>query len=215
MTRNARKLWTKQEESFLKACYPNTQAKALAECLGCSLNCIYSKAKLLGLRKSPAFLASLASGRLINGELGKKTRFRPGHVSHNKGKSFYAGGRSVNTQFKRGNTPHNTLPLGSERFAKDGYLQRKMTETGCPPRDWVAVHDLMWIEQHGPIPKGHIVVFRNKDRTDLRMDNFELISRAELMRRNSINRYPAAVKEVIRLSGKLNRTIRRMREKQG
>lgn len=216
MTRNARKVWTESEVSLLKIHYSNMRTEELAKLIGCTLNCVYHKAFQIGLRKSPVFMASCASGRLMpGGEVGKHTRFKPGQPSHNKGKKFPARGRAIDTQFKPGSTPPNILPIGSERFSKDGYLQRKITETGYRPRDWVAVHDLIWIAQHGPIPEGHVVVFRNKKRTDIRLDNLEMISRAELMQRNSIHRYPEPVKEVIRLSGKLNRTIRRLCEKQG
>lgn len=145
--------------------------------------------------------------------MGVATRFQAGRVSWNKGLKYTPGGRAHVTQFKRGSQPPNYVPVGSERV-NDGYLQRKMTQTGYPPRDWVAVHNLMWVEQHGAIPKGHVVVFRNGHRTDLRLDNLELISRAQLMQRNTIHRYPQELKQVIRLSKKLNRTIKRVHEKQ-
>ena len=89
-----------------------------------------------------------------------------------------------------------------------------MTETGCARHDWVPVHKLLWIEQHGPIPQGHVVVFRNRNRADVRHDNLELISRQALMLRNTIHRYPDDLKQVIRLSWKLNRKIRALHEKQ-
>ena len=62
------------------------------------------------------------------------------------------------------------------------------------------------------MPPKHVVVFRNGDRADIRIENLECISRRELAARNTIHRYPPEVKELIRLQGKVNRAIRR-REK--
>ncbi len=57
------------------------------------------------------------------------------------------------TMFKKGQVGTRFMPIGSERINADGYLDRKVSATGYPPRDWVAVHRLLWIEHHGPIPK--------------------------------------------------------------
>jgi hypothetical protein len=57
-------------------------------------------------------------------------------------------------------------------------------------------------------------VFKNGNKQDVRIENLEMISRQELMRRNTIHRYPPALKEVIRLAGKLKRTIEDAHEKQ-
>lgn len=66
----------------------------------------------------------------------------------------------------------------------------------------------MWEEVHGPIPDGHIVVFRaGADRENIVIENLELITRGECMKRNTIHNYPPEVKSVIRLVGKLKRTI--------
>ncbi|MCP3868329.1 MAG: HNH endonuclease [Gammaproteobacteria bacterium] len=142
---------------------------------------------------------------------GKATRFKKGRRPHNKGRSFEVGGDSAKTRFKQGGKPHNWVKIGSERVTKYGYLQRKITDTGYPHRDWVPVHHLLWMDHHGSIPPGFIVVFRNRNKSDLALENLELISRAENMQRNTIHRYPAELKDTIRLASKLQR---RLREKQ-
>jgi hypothetical protein len=39
---------------------------------------------------------------------------------------------------------------------------------GALYRNWVAVHRLVWEQAHGPVPPGHIVVFRpGRHTTDL------------------------------------------------
>jgi hypothetical protein len=118
------------------------------------------------------------------------------------------------TQFKPGTRPHTWKPIGTTRFSKEGYLQRKISDTGYPPRDWVGEHILMWQEAHGPVPKGLAVAFRDRDKTHLHLDNFELISRRELMRRNTIHNYPAELVDIIRLGASLRRQIRKIDEEQ-
>lgn len=117
------------------------------------------------------------------------------------------------TQFKKGQHPHTWRPIGAERYSKEGYLQRKVSDTGYPPRDWVAVHNLLWIEKQGPIPAGHAVAFKDGDKTHIAEENLELISRAELMRRNTIHRYPEELRDTIMLLGAVKRKVRENAEK--
>jgi hypothetical protein len=175
---------------------------------------IYQKARAIGLRKSAAFLATAASGRLTKlSESGAPYRFKPGFAPANKGlrRPGWHAGRMRETQFRKGNRPWTWVPIGSTRTRADGYLERKMTDTGYTPRDWVCVHQLLWREHHGPIPPGHAVVFRDGDRSPpILLSNLECISRAELARRNRMwNRYPKAIAQSIQLLGALNRKINR------
>lgn len=194
----------------LEARYANTPTATLADELGCSIDRIYRKVSRLGLKKSPEYLESPAACRLRRGDnVGASHRFKPGQVPANKGvrRPGWHAGNMQKTQFKKGQKSHNWLPLGSERFSKEGYLQRKMTDTGYPPRDWVCVHHLVWIEAAGPISKGHRLVFRNGDKTDIRLENLELITMRELMMRNTIHNLPEELKEVITLKGAITRRV--------
>lgn len=171
----------------------------------------------MGLKKSEAYLASPAACRLRRGDnVGAAHRFAPGHVPANKGlrRPGWSRGRMAETQFKPGNKPHTWKPVGSTRYSKDGYLQRKVSETGYPPRDWVGEHILMWQKAHGPVPPGFAVCFRDGNKTHRTLDNFELISRAELMRRNTIHNFPPDLTDVIRLNGALRRRLRKLDEEQ-
>lgn len=204
-----RRKWTKDDEQLLTLLFPNTPMRQLVERFQRHERAIYGKAYGLGLKRSEEYLQSEASGRMLKGDgRGGKTRFQKGHCTWNKGLlGWAAGGRAVETQFKAGEKPHSWKPIGSERITKDGYLQRKVTDTGYPPRDWVGVHHLLWIEHHGEIPKGFIVVFKDNNKKNVQIDNLELISRAENIQRNSIHRYPTELKQVFRKLGKLKRTI--------
>ena len=91
-----------------------------------------------------------------------------------------------------------------------------MSDTGYSPRDYVAVHKLVWEAAHGPVPQGHIVVFRDSNRRNFDLANLECISQAENMRRSSLHRYPPEIVQAMQLRGALNRNIndRRKRDEQ-
>lgn len=203
-------IWTKQQLAILRKEYPRRTAADVSKLCGHSTSSVHQAAIRFGIRKSAEFLASPASGRLHKGDSrGMSGRFGAGHETWNKGaKGWKAGGRSAQTRFRPGNRPHTWRPIGTERVTFDGILQRKMTETGNPPKDWKAVHVMVWEETNGPVPRGHIVVFKDGNRQRIELENLELVTRPELMRRNSYhNRYPKEVGLAIQLRGALMRQI--------
>ena len=210
-----RRFWTKKELDVLKKHYMDTPTRDLAIRLCRSERSIYKKAEGLCLRKSKEYLNSAAAGRLYPGhKRGKSTQYKPGNLPHNFGKKgWQAGGNAPKTQFKTGHRPHNQVSIGSERITKDGIRQRKISDTGYVPRDWKSVHSIVWESHFGPVPAGHIVVFRDGNKKDFSSDNLELITRAENMRRNTIHRLPEALADVCRIRGYLNRRInKRMKQ---
>ena len=214
-----RRFWTPAEEQRLRVLYPNTAMPQLQVILQRSEGQIYTKAYALGLTRSKEYLEGPHSGRLTGRDTrGGNTRFQPGAASWNKGlKGWQAGGRSADTQFKKGEMAGRAQalykPVGHERVTKDGILQRKIRDDGPLHRRWKSVHSILWQEHHGPIPPGHIVVFKDKGprHTDITLDRLELISRAENARRNTIHRYPPELKHAIRV---LAKTKRALQEKQ-
>lgn len=187
--------------------YPHEPSLSLAKEFGINTSRVYQKAARMGLKKTPEFLSSPESGR-TDGKRGGSSRFKPGHRTWNKGVSFNTGGRSKETQFKKGMKPHTWQPIGTERISKDGYLQRKVADTGEKVKDWVYVHILLWQEHHKTeLPKGHAIVFKDGDKTNITIENLECLSRAELMKRNSVHRFPKELIELIHLRGVINRKI--------
>lgn len=208
-----RRRWTASDTAVVVARYADTNTGELAAMLGRPEGSIYTLAHRLGLTKSTLYMRKRHG--LHAAEAGRLTRFQPGHVPANKGTSYQPGGRAVETQYKPGNRPHGWVPIGSYRINADGYLDRKVTDDGRGPRDWTAVHRLVWIEAHGQPPAGHVVVFRPGRRTTdpaaITLDALELVTRAELMRRNSIARYPKEISDLMRLRGVVNRQINKAR----
>jgi hypothetical protein len=94
-----------------------------------------------------------------------------------------------------------------------GTLQRKISNAkGSNSKRWRGVHELVWIEANGPVPPGHICVFRPGMRTavleEITVERVECISFAENMRRNSYHtRFPKEIGLAIQLRGALNRKI--------
>jgi len=115
------------------------------------------------------------------------SRFKKGGRPVNKGKKWNefmseAGQQnSRKTCFKKGIITHNKKPVGSIRITKDGYMEVKTRE----PNKWEAYHRMMWEETFGEIPKGHIVRFVTKDKSNVNPFNLELVSRAQNARLNA------------------------------
>jgi len=120
------------------------------------------------------------------------------------------------TQFRTGErhgvAARRYCPIGTERLSKDGYLERKVSDGQPFHRRWRFVHVLVWEAAHGPVPAGHAIVFVNGDKTDIRLENLQLVTRADLMRHNSVHNYPAPIPQLVQLRGALNRKINRQVE---
>lgn len=209
-----RAFWTAAEVAIMREHYPTTRAKDIAGTLlpGRTVKQILYKAHRLGVKRTREAIAQMAREAIANpNHGGRASQFPKGLVPWNSGLTgWQAGGRSVETQFRPGTVSHNWVPVGSERCNNEGYIQRKMTDTGYPPHDWQAVHKVLWEQAHGPLPKGHIVIFIDGNNRNFALDNLQAISRADHMRRNSLHNLPKPVAELVQLRGALNRRINRL-----
>lgn len=205
-----RRPWTSTDLAVLRAEYAETPTQELADRLGRALRAVYDKAKQEGLKKSPHYFARGLGGRTGDGR-GAATRFKPGQPGWNKGQRYQPGGACKDTQFKPGATPHNWVPVGAYRINAEGYLDRKICEERGA-RNWEGVHRLVWKETHGEIPAGCSVVFLPSRRTnvleEITLDALELVTRGELMRRNTIHRYPPELKQTMKLVARVKRIIK-------
>lgn len=195
---NNGKTWSPEDLEALEKHYPDTDNITLGRIFRRSESSIQNQAVNRGWKKSAEYMQREKPGC-----------FKPGLVPWNKGTHYSAPG-SEHTRFKKGQRPATWLPIGSERVTKDGYLERKMTDTGYPPNDWVSVSHIEWEKHHGePVPPGHAVIFRDGDKRNFAQGNLELISRADLMRRNSYLNLPEPLPQLVQLRGALNRKINR------
>lgn len=204
--------WTDEQIELLVKHYPAMPMPELKVLLNASEHRIYNKAFSLKLKRSDEFMESNHACRLRRGDnVGAEHRFKKGLIPWNKGlKGINLGGKE--TQFKKGGMPKNTLPIGSLRITREGILERKISnESGSSNKRWRSVHELVWTEINGEIPKGHICVFKAGFKTTdpelITIDKIECISRAENMKRNSYHRYGKEIASLIQLRGAINRQI--------
>lgn len=203
-----RKLWTAEQDDYLRANYERADvfASAIAETLGRSASSVHNRAALLGLHKPHEF-RSIAGKIGTQSEAAKAHRFKKGGIPANKGKrmspEMYA--RCAGTMFKKGNQPVNHREVGSERINVDGYVEIKVAE----PNKWRLKHRVVWEQYNGAIPAGMNIQFKNGDSKDVRIENLYIISRAEQMRTENsmIARYPQELVDVIRMRGSVKRSI--------
>lgn len=62
----------------------------------------------------------------------------------------------------------------------DGYTWVKIED----PKKWKLKHVLLWEKHNGSIPKNHVIIFGDKDKTNITLDNLILVSRKQLVRMN-------------------------------
>jgi hypothetical protein len=217
-----RKVWTEAELQWLQREFPTTPTPELARQLGCEPYLISRLATKMKWRKTPEHRKRMVE--LVRSNLtvaGKAYRFCAGEPSWNKDKPYRPGGRTSETQFKPGRLAHEThnyVPLGTEKV-RNGYLVRKVTDdpTVYPAGRWCFVHRLVWVAAHGPIPPGHLVVFKpgrfTTKRDLITLDALELRTRREHMNHNSVHTLmPPQLAELVRLRGVITRRIRELEE---
>lgn len=116
------------------------------------------------------------------------TEFKPGMKPWNKGKTSYMGANV--TSFKPGQTPKSANPLGTiTRRINKGAIEYTINI------DWRGnrkPHNsykwYLWeVDNSEDRPANSVLWIKNGNADDMRVENFEVIDRAELMRRNSPN----------------------------
>lgn len=127
---------------------------------------------------------------------GRTGYFEKGAVPWNKGKRGYMGANR--TSFKPGQEPPTAKPLWHERTGKDGYVEISVPErnpyTGCLRR-FKHKHVWIWEQHYGPVPEGHVAIFKDGNRNNFNLDNLELVNRNELLCMN-LYRYKECPEEL-------------------
>ena len=113
--------------------------------------------------------------RRYNLKTGNTGQFKKYQEPWNKGLKGYIGANK--TSFKKGTIPPNYKPVGTERFAKDGYIEVKVKD----PNVWELKHRYIYKKHHGEIPNGYNVIFTDKNISNFDIDNLILVSKAEML----------------------------------
>lgn len=102
---------------------------------------------------------------------GYNSQFRNGHQPWNKGKKgLFFGDRD--NWFKKGDEHYNALPVGSESV-KEGYVWVKVAQ----PSEWERKHLKIWRDEHGEIPDGKLIRFKDGNKMNVVLSNLFMTDR--------------------------------------
>ena len=146
-------------------------------------------------------------------------RFEKGNVPYNKGRKGYAAPGSEKGWFQKGSQPWDTLPVGTiiDKYG-DGYLWKKIDDKpGCERQNWKQLHLLVWEEANGPVPEGHLVIFKDKNKRNYALENLALVSMAEnaVMNKNGLRFENAAHTETGILIAKIKIAASKRKKRKG
>jgi hypothetical protein len=195
------------KEQIIRVLYPTVPSRALCDYLGYTTSQLYNRVYHMGVKKNPRIKYLQNRALRLNG--GMKTRFKPGHEPYNKGKpmSSEVYAKVAPTMYKPGNKPPNTREPNATSIRWDN-TGRPYCYTKVKDGLWVLTHRLVWESINGPIPKDHVVRFKDGNNLNLDIDNLECIPKTENAIRNSIHRFPGELQTVMRLKSKLNKKIK-------
>jgi len=199
---NRHRNFTNQELEFIKSNYQHLYCKEIAIKLHCSIYSIYNVAHRLNLQKGTYPWNRGFAGKGIC----KKNRasFIKGIIPWNTGTKGIC--KANNGSFKKGIIPYNTGHDGDIRIRKN--KKRKPYKFyRVSKMHWIHYHRKIWMDTYGPIPAGYIIVFKNNDQMDVRIENLEMITREENMRRNTIQKYPEELRVTMQTLGRLKHLI--------
>jgi hypothetical protein len=202
--------WSDNERKILSEMFADNYTESICKILNRSYGSVSTKAALMGLKKSDVFrkmeLEKQAERLSIIGVSG---RYIKGREPENKGKKMpnEVYEKINHTMFKKGQQSHNsysdwTEVLRADKKGKNYWLIKLPNERKLKPK-----HIWLWQTQNGKVEKGFNVVFKDGNQLNCIIENLECISNAELMKRNTIHRFPDELKSTIRLVNKLKRNI--------
>ena len=193
--------FTKAQERKIKREYLKKPVKRLADETGASFGRIMNFLKKHNLTIPPEIVEQRK----------KASQFNKGHVSHNKGKKQTSYMRpemiakTKATRFKKGSLPHNYK--GGEFLSKEGYI---MLSLGNGKQRLKHLH--LWEQRHGKVKKGYCLACLSKDITNCDPSNWELITRAENMLRNSRHNHPPQVIKTMAIRSLVLKKIKQIQE---
>ncbi len=156
-------MWTEEEKEYLRQITPGHHYKEIQELMNKKFNTDFT------LNQIKAAIGRYKLNTGFNG------RFLKGSIPANKGTKGLT--RANRTSFKKGHTPINYRPVGSERITKGGYIEIKVKD----PNLWRLKHLVIWEKENGPLPKGCAIMFADGNKLNLNMENLILVTRNQLL----------------------------------
>lgn len=133
------KHWTPKETDTLREMYQTSHIDVICDTLNKTRHQVYQRAKKIGLKRPNEWRVKMCPIPRC-----EKTQFKKGHQAWNKGKKLGSGYGGVDTQFKKGQVPHNKLPEELKEVTKQlsrlkknlkqrqRYAQRQNTRPSTP-----------------------------------------------------------------------------------
>lgn len=167
-------IWKKERLAYLREIAPGRGNQELADMVNAEFGLTLTRRQISSGKKNHGITSGLTG------------HFPKGQVPFNKGKkqsefmSPEGIERTKATRFKKGHSPRNKKPIGSERIDnKDGYTFVKTGKEGYRQK-----HRVIWEKNNGPVPEEHVIIFLNGNRQDYRIENLAMVSRATHCRIN-------------------------------
>lgn len=140
-----------------------------------------------------------------------ESQFKRGQTPHCKGRKqtewmTKEGMANLHdSQFKKGHMPWNTNNPGD--IVVWDKKGGKVLMLYISPTNRIPLQRHVWQQVHGLIPKGYNIVHKDRNVFNCNLDNLEMVSNAELLNRNSAHRFGPEIFKIIQLRGALNRQI--------
>lgn len=184
--------YTDAHRAFMVATVPGRTHKETAELFSAEFGIPLTPRQVQSYVKNHNVKARIEGTAVIL--TGNSGCFQKGHNPFNKGKkqSDYMSAEAIErtkaSRFPKGELPQNHRQIGDERLSKDGYIEVKVSmfrhkrANDC----WVQKHRLVWEEANGPIPEDHVLIFLDSDRSNISIDNLELVPMDVNLARNRL-----------------------------
>mgnify|MGYP003461112843 FL=1 len=112
-------------------------------------------------------------------------------------------GKALQTQFKKGVNSHNTKHNGIERVSREGYTELRLS---C--NNWVLKHRHIYETHHKiELETNQYVSFVDGNKQNFEIDNLQIVTRADMMLKNTIRQYPPELQEVIKVLNKVKKKV--------
>ena len=136
-----------------------------------------TKSKIWNIAQNHGIKCGIPGGQIQKGQrISPGTEFKKGNIPWSKGRKGLSYPEMVKTQFQKGHQPHNYRPIGSEVTSADGCVWVKIAD----PNIRREKHRIVWEAHNGPIPKGYVILFADKNKSNCELENLILVSRAEM-----------------------------------
>lgn len=175
------KKWpTKKQDKLIKL-YATNPNIVISKKMGISEGAVMARAFKLGLKKDPEWLKNQ----------GKKFWFKKGHQPWNQGTKGLMNitEKAKASMFKKGIRPVNSYDGNGvvvfRRSKKSEAKSESYYYIKISDQKWEPLHRHIWEQKYRLIPNGMMLVFKDGNTRRCVIENLELITRAENMKRNS------------------------------